>query len=423
MADKMQAEISVSPSPAAISAEDVLRCALDIAQATLKSGGSIARVEDTVTRICRAYGAVHVEVFAILSMIHAAVRMPDGSYSVQLRRIYRTENDYKRLEEINALSRRVCRDTPGAEWIQGELELIKKRASMPFWGLLLGAALTGFGFSVFYGGGWLDGLAAGIICVVMMLFSHLFLRFSSDMAGTLLSAMIGGLLAMATVPLGLGLHTDSIVIGTVMILIPGLALGTSLEEMLCDDTLSGILRLFRSVTKAVMIALGYAVGILIFGGNLEMHAGFGDPIPVLITGVVGALGYSLLLGAKWIRLPAIGLSCLFTVGAYLLASHFIDGEFLPNLIAASLAAVAAEILARVCHSPAAIFCIPVLIPLVPGSSLFYAINHLFFGAPETALQYGAKALEVGLGIAAGRIGVSLAMLAIRHVRQRSGKEK
>ena len=149
MNDIAQEEMVTVRGQVEISAEDVLRCALDIAQATLKAGGSIARVEDTVTRVCRAYGAVHVEVFAILSMIHAAVRMPNGSYSVQLRRIYRTENDYKRLEEINALSRQVCRETPAAEWIQGELEKIKKRASMPFWGLLLGAALTGFGFSVF----------------------------------------------------------------------------------------------------------------------------------------------------------------------------------------------------------------------------------------------------------------------------------
>ncbi len=415
MNNEMQAE-ALSASVA--SADDVLRCAMDVAQATLKSGGSIARVEETVTRICRAYGAVHVEVFAILSMIHAAVRMPDGSYSVQLRRIYRTANEFNRLEEINELSRRICRETPKVEWIQAELERIKSKVTIPFWGLLLGAALTGFGFSVFFGGGWLDGLAAGVICVIMMLFSHLLLRFSSDMASTLLSAIVGGVLAMATVPLGLGLHPDSIVIGTVMILIPGLALGTSLEEMLCDDTLSGVLRLFRSVAKAVMIALGYAVGILIFGGNLEMHADFGDPIPVLITGVVGALGYSLLWGIKWIRLPVIGASCLLTVGVYLATSQWIGGAFLPNLIAAAFAAIAAEVLARIFHSPAAIFCTPILIPLVPGSSLFYAINHFFFGEAEVALQYGATALEVGLGIAAGHIGISLAVLAFRHAKSR-----
>jgi uncharacterized membrane protein YjjB (DUF3815 family) len=165
-----------------------------------------------------------------------------------------------------------------------------------------------------------------------------------------------------------------------------------------------------------MIALGYAVGILIFGGNLEMHADFGDPIPVLITGVVGALGYSLLWGIKWIRLPVIGASCLLTVGVYLATSQWIGDAFLPNLIAAAFAAIAAEVLARIFHSPAAIFCTPVLIPLVPGSSLFYAINHFFFGEAEVALQYGATALEVGLGIAAGHIGISLAVMAFRHVK-------
>ena len=54
------------------SADNILRIALDVAEGTLKCGGSISRVEETVTRICQAYGAIHVESFAIVSMFAAS---------------------------------------------------------------------------------------------------------------------------------------------------------------------------------------------------------------------------------------------------------------------------------------------------------------------------------------------------------------
>ena len=50
--------------------EYLLCLALDVGEGMLKNGAEVARVEDTIERICHAYGAVHVEVFSIISMIH-----------------------------------------------------------------------------------------------------------------------------------------------------------------------------------------------------------------------------------------------------------------------------------------------------------------------------------------------------------------
>ena len=65
----------------------VLAIAMDVGAETLRVGGEIHRVEDTVTRICLAYGAEAVEVFAITSLITAEVRMPDGTYATHNRRV------------------------------------------------------------------------------------------------------------------------------------------------------------------------------------------------------------------------------------------------------------------------------------------------------------------------------------------------
>jgi uncharacterized membrane protein YjjP (DUF1212 family) len=54
-------------------ADTILCSALDIGEHILKNGGEIHRVEDTIERICRSFGAEHVEVFTITSLIVASI--------------------------------------------------------------------------------------------------------------------------------------------------------------------------------------------------------------------------------------------------------------------------------------------------------------------------------------------------------------
>ena len=93
-------------------ADNTLRIALDIGEGLLRSGAEVRRVEYAIEKICHAYGAAHVEVFSINSLIIASVRMPDGSYSSQSRRILNVSNHLLCLERYNALSRKICAETP-----------------------------------------------------------------------------------------------------------------------------------------------------------------------------------------------------------------------------------------------------------------------------------------------------------------------
>ena len=92
--------------------DNIVRIALDIGEGLLKSGAEIHRVEDAIQHICKAYGAAHIEVFSIQSLIVTAVRMPDGSYSSQSRRITSISNHLRCLEYYNRLSRDICKNTP-----------------------------------------------------------------------------------------------------------------------------------------------------------------------------------------------------------------------------------------------------------------------------------------------------------------------
>lgn len=51
-----------------------------------------------------------------------------------------------------------------------------------------------------------------------------------------------------------------------MLLIPGIALTTSLRDMINGDTISGLLGLSEAVLKALAIAIGFAAVLMRMGG-------------------------------------------------------------------------------------------------------------------------------------------------------------
>ena len=133
-------------------AQYLLCLALDVGEGLLKTGGEVSRVEDTIERICYAYGAAHVEVFTIISVINAAIRMPDGSYSSQLRRVRHTTTDLGAIERYNALSREICATVPSLEEFDERIQAIKRVRTYPVWVHYLASAGAASAFAVFFGG-------------------------------------------------------------------------------------------------------------------------------------------------------------------------------------------------------------------------------------------------------------------------------
>ena len=58
--------------------DDVLDTVLDIGCRLLEAGAEVRRVEDTVERLCFAYGAHSVDVFSIVVLVGVTVEGPNG---------------------------------------------------------------------------------------------------------------------------------------------------------------------------------------------------------------------------------------------------------------------------------------------------------------------------------------------------------
>ncbi len=249
-------------------AEYLLCLALDVGEGLLKNGAEIRRVEDTIERICLAYGAAHVEVVTIISFINAAIRMPDGSYSSQLRRVKSTGTNLYTLEHFNALSREICRDTPPLDDVDRKLHELKKKHQYPVWTLILASAVSVGAFAVFFGGGAIDAIIASFIGVIISIIDIFSSKRLNSMAKMVISSFAAAFIAGLSVKLGIGQNNETIIIGSIMLLVPGLAFGSALRDLLYGDLLAGILKTLQACLAALMIAFGYMIAVSLLGGVL-----------------------------------------------------------------------------------------------------------------------------------------------------------
>lgn len=242
----------------------LLDCLLEMGELLLDCGAEISRVEDTLNRMGKAYGANRVDVFAIPSLVSITLNFPETIPVTETRRISSTgSTDFYRMEKLNSLSRECCREPLELGELRARLDRVaagRKPFSVVFWGSVLG----GGGFAVFFGGTIWDGLAAAVFGAGICLLQYALGRTElNTVASNLIVSLLTGLaigIVSGLIPL---LHMDKIMIGDIMLMIPGLAMTNALRNMLVGNTISGTMRLAESLIWAAALAGGFMVALAI----------------------------------------------------------------------------------------------------------------------------------------------------------------
>jgi uncharacterized membrane protein YjjP (DUF1212 family) len=245
--------------------DKVLRTALDLGEHLLINGADVGRVEDTVTRICKAYGTEHVEVFCIASLLQASVRFPDGRYCHQMRRIKSNGNNLARLEELNDISRHLCNHAITLDEASERVKAAK--AVLPYRSVFyyIAAVLGSSAFCIFFGGSLRDGLSASVAAIPVMFMERHPIKGSSQMVHTIVEAFVGGIIANLLVLAGFGQNVNLVCIGVFMLLIPGIKFGFAMQDFVNIDVLAGSAKLVNALMLTVMIVLGLGVATMLFG--------------------------------------------------------------------------------------------------------------------------------------------------------------
>ena len=247
--------------------EQILSCILDAGELLLIAGAEVGRVEDTIRRMAGAYGFVRTDVLTITASVVVTARHQNGEILTQTRRVIARETDMNRVDRVNALSRAVCAAPLPLDELQRKIqEIAAAPVSTPYLSLLAYPLIAG-AFAVFFGGSVRDGAAAMICSLLLYVLGRVGIRLQlQPIVLTIVQSAAMCFAAWLTMCAGLGQNLDKIIIGNIMLLIPGIALVTSLRDMIGGDTISGLLGAFEALLRAIAIAAGCALVLLQIGG-------------------------------------------------------------------------------------------------------------------------------------------------------------
>ena len=122
---------------------------------------------------------------------------------------------------------------------------------------------------------------------------------------------------------------------------------------------------------------------------------------------LGSIGFAVFLKMKGKQIVLAGIGGGVTWLVYLLMQNYIDGYFVPYLIASIFVGIYAEIMARVNKAPATIVLTAAAVPIIPGGSLYYTMLGIVEKDSAAFSENGIAALTIALAISLGFVIVAL----------------
>ena len=375
------------------------------------SGAETFRVEDSVGRVLSAYG-ITAEVFAIPNCLTVSIETAEGKPMTRMRRVAYQNVDLDSVERFSNLSRRICQQKPepqiALEWLH---EVANSRVNYKLPMHLVGSFIGAAGFGWFFGGDLLETLFAGICGILVGLVNKSMnsLKVNSFFT-TILAAFLMSFFAYAVSATGFLYSADTAIIGALMILVPGLLFTNAMRDIIFGDTNSGVNRIVQVILVAVAIAIGAGFSLNaatnLFGNLNVAHARtYADWITVLAS-LVGCIGFAIQFNVHGPGILLCALGGTITWFAYCVAYNNTHDVVMSNLLAAIVASVYAEIMARVRKYPAISYLVVSLFPLLPGAAVYFATNSIVTGDMDGFASKATQTIAIAGALAIGILIVS-----------------
>ena len=403
----------------------LLDLATDLGYELAMSGAETFRVEESITRVLKVYG-IDAEVFAIPNCLTVSMETEDGQILTRMRRIGQHGNDLDSVERFNGLSRAICNRKPdpaeGKRW----LDLVrdgKQHYSFPVY--LLGNFLGAAGFSVFFGGGFLDCICGGICGVLIGLVTHFLDKMKANpFFRTIAAAFSMALLAYLMNAAGICPNADTAIIGALMILVPGLLFTNAMRDIIYGDTTSGVNRIVQVFLIAVALALGTAAAWSVVSTLL------GDPADVAVISYnalvqcvscfIGCIGFVILFNIHGPGGLICALGGALTWLVYLFVFELSSSDLVAYFWSALFASAYSEIMARIRKYPAISYLVVSIFPLIPGAGVYYTMNYAVRGMNE---QFAVQGLHTAAIAGIIAVGILLASTTVRMYLTWRGQRK
>ena len=239
---------------------EILQVATFAGQIILESGGETYRVEDTILRICKTFGAEQAESFVTPTGIMTSIFHKGEIYSLTKRVVSRTV-DLNKIDKVNDLSRNILSRNLTVDQFKEELIKINEGERYSSMVTLFFSAFGAGSCAILFGGTIKDMFSAFIIGLLIRLITlkgnELRINFFFI---NVISGALTAILAVILQKLGLASGIHQTIIGSIM---PGLAITNAIRDTIAGDLVSGLTRAAEAFFIAISVAVGTGAGLSI----------------------------------------------------------------------------------------------------------------------------------------------------------------
>lgn len=251
----------------------VIHVATEAGKIMLENGGETYRVEETILRICNAYNIKNADSFVTQTGIMISATSEYEQTVSLVKRIKKRTVDLGKVANISNLSRDIASKGLTLQSVEDELARINRAKKYNNSTIIFFSCIAAGFFTLLFGGSISDFVVSFIIGGIIKLLTILLSKYNvNDFFINVLGGSISATIAILAVNMGLVSHVDKIIIGSIMLLAPGLAITNAIRDTIAGDLLAGISRALEAFLTAIAIAVGTGIVLKIwfinFGGTM-----------------------------------------------------------------------------------------------------------------------------------------------------------
>lgn len=388
---------------------DILDFASDAGRVILENGAEISRVEETMERIAGHYGESGEKFFVLSNGIFTTGNSYANAEFIPIK-----GSRLDKVVEVNQLSRDIATQNLPLDVARARLEAIKAMPPKPAWEQYAGAAFGCAGFCGIFGGSVADCAASFVAAILLNLFMmKVGTPWLSKALGNICAGFLGTLICILFQWAGFGEHLGNMVVGTLILLIPGVAFTNGLRDIANEDYLAGITRLMDALMMFLSIAIGVCFAFIVHswyaGEVIHLKGALTDPFTATypmqaIAALMGTSSFAILFGAP--RRHYLSAGIVGTIGwlVYLAVMRMTPaGPFAATFVAATVVAFISRYFAVRFRCPSTVFLICGVFPMIPGGGVFWSAYYVASEQLSSALAAGMLSVKITIAIVLGII--------------------
>ncbi|MDY3024161.1 threonine/serine exporter family protein [Streptococcus hyovaginalis] len=362
----------------------------------MESGAEVFRIETTMNHIADSLAIEQFEVYVVNQGIIASGTNQLGYQESKVMNVNETTIDLGKLEAVNALSRSLSKKnkvTPS--YVFHKLKEINERTFYPVWVILAAYFFGAGGFSLALGSSPIDSFTAAMAGILAGWFIQIATtRIHTPFLTTILASAIVSLSVNLFYFIGLGETRSIIILGALMIMVPGGFFVNAIREISHNNFAIGFTLLMSALMTCISISAGVAgmTEILPFADQMtgtfatESVNVIGFFIRTFSAGI-GTIAFSITYNVPKRYLLDIGIIGAISWLLYMILKENFGMDITAVFIPGLFATLVSKILAARRKTPMTIFLSTSMFPLIPGLSFYRGIYFLLTGSNDLAMTH------------------------------------